>query len=95
MTRHAMPDITRILVPIDFSSNSRRALDYAHGLAGRERHRLDRHGHSRTRTHDARVAGQRRRAGRPYRAMSGSHGEGTARGAFVVICHDVVSRVES
>jgi nucleotide-binding universal stress UspA family protein len=27
------PDITRVLVPIDFSANSRRALDYAHGLA--------------------------------------------------------------
>lgn len=27
------PDITRILVPLDFSSNSQRALDYAHGLA--------------------------------------------------------------
>jgi len=27
------PDITRILVPLDFSANSRRALDYAHGLA--------------------------------------------------------------
>lgn len=27
------PDIKRILVPIDFSVNSRRALDYAHGLA--------------------------------------------------------------
>ena len=27
------PDIKRILVPIDFSSNSRRALDYAHRLA--------------------------------------------------------------
>jgi nucleotide-binding universal stress UspA family protein len=27
------PDITRILVPLDFSTNSRRALDYAHGLA--------------------------------------------------------------
>jgi nucleotide-binding universal stress UspA family protein len=27
------PDIKRILVPIDFSANSRRALDYAHGLA--------------------------------------------------------------
>jgi len=26
-------DINRILVPLDFSSNSRRALDYAHGLA--------------------------------------------------------------
>ena len=27
------PDIKRILVPLDFSSNSARALDYAHGLA--------------------------------------------------------------
>jgi nucleotide-binding universal stress UspA family protein len=27
------PDIKRILVPVDFSSNARRALDYAHGLA--------------------------------------------------------------
>ena len=27
------PDIKRILVPFDFSTNSRRALDYAHGLA--------------------------------------------------------------
>lgn len=27
------PDIKRILVPLDFSTNSRRALDYAHGLA--------------------------------------------------------------
>jgi nucleotide-binding universal stress UspA family protein/mono/diheme cytochrome c family protein len=27
------PDIKRILVPIDFSANSTRALDYAHGLA--------------------------------------------------------------
>lgn len=27
------PDIKRILVPLDFSANSRRALDYAHGLA--------------------------------------------------------------
>ncbi len=27
------PDIKRILVPMDFSGNSRRALDYAHGLA--------------------------------------------------------------
>ena len=27
------PDIKRILVPVDFSSNSTRALDYAHGLA--------------------------------------------------------------
>jgi len=27
------PDIKRILVPVDFSSNSQRALDYAHGLA--------------------------------------------------------------
>ncbi len=27
------PDIKRILVPIDFSTSSRRALDYAHGLA--------------------------------------------------------------
>ena len=27
------PDIKRILVPVDFSSNSKRALDYAHGLA--------------------------------------------------------------
>ena len=27
------PDISRILVPLDFSTNSRRALDYAHGLA--------------------------------------------------------------
>ena len=27
------PDIKRILVPLDFSSNSSRALDYAHGLA--------------------------------------------------------------
>ena len=27
------PDIKRILVPIDFSAHSRRALDYAHGLA--------------------------------------------------------------
>jgi universal stress protein A len=27
------PDIKRILVPVDFSENSRRALDYAHGLA--------------------------------------------------------------
>jgi len=26
-------DIRRILVPVDFSANSRRALDYAHGLA--------------------------------------------------------------
>ena len=26
-------EITRILVPVDFSSNSQRALDYAHGLA--------------------------------------------------------------
>ena len=26
-------DIKRILVPVDFSTNSRRALDYAHGLA--------------------------------------------------------------
>jgi nucleotide-binding universal stress UspA family protein len=29
------PDIKRILVPIDFSSNSRVALDYAYGLAGK------------------------------------------------------------
>ena len=27
------PDIKRILVPLDFSANSRRALDYAHGMA--------------------------------------------------------------
>lgn len=27
------PDISRILVPLDFSTNSARALDYAHGLA--------------------------------------------------------------
>lgn len=27
------PEIKRILVPVDFSDNSRRALDYAHGLA--------------------------------------------------------------
>ena len=27
------PDIKRILVPLDFSANSKRALDYAHGLA--------------------------------------------------------------
>ncbi len=27
------PDIKRILVPVDFSANSQRALDYAHGLA--------------------------------------------------------------
>lgn len=27
------PDIKRILVPLDFSANSNRALDYAHGLA--------------------------------------------------------------
>ena len=27
------PDIKRILVPLDFSTNSARALDYAHGLA--------------------------------------------------------------
>ena len=27
------PDITRIFVPLDFSANSTRALDYAHGLA--------------------------------------------------------------
>ena len=27
------PDIKRILVPVDFSGNSQRALDYAHGLA--------------------------------------------------------------
>ena len=27
------PDIKRILVPLDFSTNSRRALDYAHGVA--------------------------------------------------------------
>lgn len=27
------PDIKRILVPVDFSASSRRALDYAHGLA--------------------------------------------------------------
>jgi nucleotide-binding universal stress UspA family protein len=27
------PDIKRILVPVDFSANSRHALDYAHGLA--------------------------------------------------------------
>ena len=27
------PDIKRILVPVDFSANSRRALDYARGLA--------------------------------------------------------------
>ena len=27
------PDIKRILVPLDFSANSARALDYAHGLA--------------------------------------------------------------
>ena len=27
------PDIKRILVPLDFSANSTRALDYAHGLA--------------------------------------------------------------
>lgn len=27
------PDIKRILVPVDFSANSRGALDYAHGLA--------------------------------------------------------------
>lgn len=33
MTLHLAPDIKRILVPIDFSSNSRNALDYAHGLA--------------------------------------------------------------
>jgi hypothetical protein len=26
------PDIKRILVPLDFSANSTRALDYAHGL---------------------------------------------------------------
>ena len=35
MSLHTLPDIKRILVPIDFSSNSRRALDYAHGLAVR------------------------------------------------------------
>ena len=29
------PDIKRILVPLDFSANSTRALDYAHGLAQR------------------------------------------------------------
>jgi len=29
------PDIKRILVPLDFSANSARALDYAHGLARR------------------------------------------------------------
>jgi nucleotide-binding universal stress UspA family protein/mono/diheme cytochrome c family protein len=29
------PDIKRILVPVDFSSNSQRALDYAHGLASK------------------------------------------------------------
>ena len=29
------PDIKRILVPLDFSTNSTRALDYAHGLARR------------------------------------------------------------
>jgi len=29
------PDITRILVPLDFSASSSRALDYAHGLAQR------------------------------------------------------------
>jgi nucleotide-binding universal stress UspA family protein len=29
------PDIKRILVPVDFSTNSQRALDYAHGLARR------------------------------------------------------------
>ena len=33
MTLHPAPDIKRILVPIDFSSNSRNALDYALGLA--------------------------------------------------------------
>ncbi|HEX8031054.1 MAG TPA: universal stress protein [Vicinamibacterales bacterium] len=27
------PDLKRILVPLDFSANSKRALDYAHGLA--------------------------------------------------------------
>ena len=27
------PDIKRILVPVDFSTNSDRALEYAHGLA--------------------------------------------------------------
>ena len=27
------PDIKRILVPLDFSANSQRALDYARGLA--------------------------------------------------------------
>jgi len=27
------PDVKRILVPVDFSAGSRRALDYAHGLA--------------------------------------------------------------
>lgn len=29
------PNITRILVPVDFSANSTRALNYAHGLAQR------------------------------------------------------------
>lgn len=29
------PDIKRILVPLDFSANSSRALDYAHGLAAK------------------------------------------------------------
>jgi nucleotide-binding universal stress UspA family protein len=29
------PDIKRILVPVDFSSNSQRALDYAQGLAAK------------------------------------------------------------
>ena len=29
------PDIKQILVPLDFSANSNRALDYAHGLAGK------------------------------------------------------------
>jgi nucleotide-binding universal stress UspA family protein/mono/diheme cytochrome c family protein len=29
------PDIKRILVPLDFSTNSSRALDYAYGLAGK------------------------------------------------------------
>ena len=33
MPLHLAPDITRILVPIDFSSNARNTLDYAHGLA--------------------------------------------------------------
>jgi nucleotide-binding universal stress UspA family protein len=35
MPLHPTSDIKRILVPIDFSAGSRRALDYAHGLAAK------------------------------------------------------------